>query len=93
MSTAIDDRVGAAHSIVPADVRAALAVERRKAAEALFASRPHLGKLGALEQFKKDGTGQCMDCTLLSQFPLFQGKAPSDHPYPQAFTEGATDDH
>ena len=27
---------------------------------------------------------------LIEQFPLFHGKAPVGHPYPQAFTEGAT---
>ena len=45
----------------------------------------------ALEQFKKDGTGSTIEGTLLKEFPLFHGKAPADHPYPQAFTEGATD--
>ena len=45
----------------------------------------------ALLQFKKDGTGSPIDRMLLSQFPLFHGKAPPKHPYPQAFTKGATD--
>ena len=45
-----------------------------------------------LEQFKKDGTGSHIEDQLLKEFPLFHGKAPSGHPYPQAFTEGATDD-
>ena len=44
----------------------------------------------ALEQFKRDGTGSCVDGELLAQFPLFHGTAPPGHPYPQAFTEGAT---
>jgi hypothetical protein len=45
----------------------------------------------ALEQFKKDGTGSAIEDTLLKEFPLFHGKAPPGHPYPQAFTEGAID--
>lgn len=45
-----------------------------------------------LKQFKEDGTGSPIDVTLLSEFPLFHGKAPPSHPYPQAFTEGATDE-
>ena len=45
----------------------------------------------ALEQFKKDGTGSRIEDQLLKEFPLFHGKAPGGHPYPQAFTEGATD--
>ena len=45
----------------------------------------------ALEQFKKDGTGSHIEDQLLKEFPLFHGKAPEGHPYPQAFTEGATD--
>ena len=45
----------------------------------------------ALEQFKKDGTGSTIEDQLLKEFPLFHGKAPKGHPYPQAFTEGATD--
>ena len=47
----------------------------------------------ALEQFKKDGTGSAIEDTLLKEFPLFYGKAPAGHPYPQAFKEGATDEH
>ena len=46
----------------------------------------------ALEQFKKDGTGSRVDDTLLKEFPLFHGKAPPGHPYPQAFTEGAAEE-
>ena len=42
-------------------------------------------------QFKRDGTGVVVDQALVNQFPLFHGKAPPGHPYPQAFTEGATD--
>ena len=42
----------------------------------------------ALDQFKRDGTG--VDDELIRQFPIFYGKAPVGHPYPQAFTEGAT---
>lgn len=45
----------------------------------------------ALGQFKRDGTGSPIDNTLLKEFPLFHGKAPPAHPYPQAFTYGATD--
>ena len=44
--------------------------------------------LDALHQFKRDGTG--VDDELIRQFPIFHGKAPVGHPYPQAFTEGAT---
>ena len=36
----------------------------------------------ALEQFKKDGTGSRIDEELIKQFPLFHGKAPAGHPYP-----------
>ena len=43
-------------------------------------------------QFKKDGTGSHIEDQLLKEFPLFHGKAPAGHPYPQAFTEGAIDD-
>ena len=46
----------------------------------------------ALEQFKEDGTGSAIEDTLLKEFPLFYGKAPAGHPYPQAFKEGATDE-
>ena len=45
----------------------------------------------ALGQFKKDGTGSHIEDQLLKEFPLFHGKAPAGHPYPQAFTEGAID--
>ena len=45
----------------------------------------------AIGQFKKDGTGSSIEDMLLREFPLFHGKAPPGHPYPQAFTEGATD--
>ena len=47
--------------------------------------------IAALAQFKKDGTGTHIEDQLLKEFPLFKGKAPPGHPYPQAFTEGATD--
>ena len=30
-----------------------------------------------------------LEDTLLKEFPLFYGKAPVGHPYPQAFKEGA----
>ena len=45
-----------------------------------------------LDQFKANGTGSVIEPVLVSQFPLFHDKAPSGHPYPQAFTEGATDE-
>ena len=45
--------------------------------------------IAGLEQFKKDGTGSAIEDTLLKEFPLFYGKAPVGHPYPQAFKEGA----
>ena len=48
--------------------------------------------INALAKFKKDGTGSRIDHELLSQFPLFHGKAPPGHPYPQAFTEPPTDE-
>lgn len=48
--------------------------------------------INALGQFKKDGTGSRIDHELLSEFPLFHGKAPPGHPYPQAFTEAPSDD-
>ena len=44
--------------------------------------------IDALDQFKRDGTG--VDDELIQQFPIYHGKAPAGHPYPQAFTEGAT---
>ena len=44
--------------------------------------------LDAIAMFKKDGTG--VDDELIRQFPIFRGKAPVGHPYPQAFTKGAT---
>mmetsp|Transcript_29058 Transcript_29058/g.67995 ORF Transcript_29058/g.67995 Transcript_29058/m.67995 type:complete len:198 (-) Transcript_29058:1960-2553(-) len=47
----------------------------------------------ALMHFKRDGTGSHIEDQLLKEFPLFHGKAPAGHPYPQAFTEGATDEH
>ena len=40
--------------------------------------------IDALKQFKKDGTG--VDDELIRQFPIFHGKAPPGHPYPDAFT-------
>ena len=43
------------------------------------------------KQFKHDGTGSHIDNVLLKEFPLFHGKAPAGHPYPQAFKDGATD--
>ena len=46
----------------------------------------------ALDQFKKDGTGSHIDDELIKQCPLFYGKAPPGHPYPQAFHEGAMDE-
>ena len=45
----------------------------------------------ACKQFKQDGTGSHIDNVLLKEFPLFHGKAPAGHPYPQAFKDGATD--
>ena len=48
--------------------------------------------IASLKQFKEDGTGSVIEPMLVSQFPLFHGKAPPGHPYPQAFTEGATDE-
>ena len=48
--------------------------------------------LDALDQFKQDGTGAHIASTLLHEFPLFIGKAPAGHPYPQAWTEGAIDE-
>ena len=47
--------------------------------------------IGALGQFKKDGTGSPIDHELLEQFPLFHGSAPAGHPYPQAFTDTPSD--
>ena len=46
----------------------------------------------ALAKFKEDGTGSRIDATLLAEFPLFHGKAPPGHPYPNAFKGGATDE-
>ena len=46
-----------------------------------------------LDQFKKDGTGSHIEDQLLKEFPLFHGKAPAGHPYPQAFKGGATDEN
>ena len=48
--------------------------------------------VASLSQFKKDGTGLHIQDELVNDFPLFQGKAPAMHPYPQAFAEGATDE-
>jgi len=45
-----------------------------------------------LEQFMKGETSGKMDKTLLREFPIFRGKAPVGHPYPQAWTDGATDE-
>jgi hypothetical protein len=47
--------------------------------------------IDALKQFKEDGTGSVIDATLLAEFPLFRGQAPTGHPYPQAFTDSPTD--
>ena len=51
-----------------------------------------LAFIAALVQFKTDGTGSHIEDQLLKEFPLFHGRAPAGHPYPQAFVEGATDD-
>ena len=48
--------------------------------------------IAALDQFKKHGTGSLIDHQLLQEFPLFDGSAPTGHPYPQAFTNGASDE-
>jgi hypothetical protein len=45
-----------------------------------------------MQQFKTYGTGVLLGDELLDAFPLFHGKAPVGHPYPQAFRQGATDD-
>ena len=37
-------------------------------------------------------TGSHIEHQLLREFPLFFGKAPSGHPYPQAFVDGTDDE-
>ena len=64
----------------------------RKQRENKTAAQDRPAFIASLKQFKEDGTGSVIDPMLLSQFPLFHGKAPPGHPYPQAFTEGATDE-
>lgn len=44
-----------------------------------------------LKQFKDKGTGVEINEQLIRKFPLFDGKAPIGHPYPQAFVGGPTD--
>ena len=64
----------------------------RKQRENKTAAQDRPAFIASLKQFKEDGTGSVIDPMLVSQFPLFHGKAPPGHPYPQAFTEGATDE-
>ena len=46
-----------------------------------------------LKQFKVDGTGIYLEHNgLLTEFPVFIGKAPAGHPYPQAFKDGTDDE-
>lgn len=45
-----------------------------------------------LAQFKRDGTGSVVDDSLVDEFPLFEGRAPNGHPYPQAFEEPPDND-
>ena len=44
------------------------------------------------EKFKRFGKGMRVDEDLVRGFPMFSGKAPKGHWYPQAFREGATDE-
>lgn len=44
-----------------------------------------------LWMFQVTGAGLTIDARLIATFPLFEGKAPAGHPYPQAYKEGATD--
>ena len=46
----------------------------------------------ALVSFKANGTGSHIEHQLLREFPLFSGKAPPGHPYPQAFKDGTDDE-
>ena len=64
----------------------------RKQRENKTAAQDRPAFIASLKQFKEDGTGSVIEPMLVSQFPLFHGKAPPGHPYPQAFTEGATDE-
>ena len=64
-----------------------------KKREKVYAEEEWQAFVVACKQFKIHGTGSHVDDVLIKEFPLFYGKAPSGHPYPQAFTEGATDEH
>ena len=62
-----------------------------KQAARLAAAKAKRKSVATLEQFELDGTSARIDASLVAQFPLFRGKAPCGHPYPQAFMEGPED--